>query len=263
MANGSGGLLNVLAVLFSGGAGVTSAMAADFFQKGEASSIFVMNILMNQLMSTHIPLLYMAGGLLVIVSLAVFAFEPRNNRSAFFVGAGILAMMMTGIPIDDLEDNAPVIQGIIQEVQPSNSIHSQWGSPYYMPANYTLVREPSYYQVGTGTVPVTVAVAIPGSKGSVPKDISGRLHDRTTGTTWRLSRGIAKQSGSGIVIEFTEMVPVNSAGEFAVRIEAEGYKIQEGSTQVSPNQSQAVIAITLQESDVPLLIQRASRANTF
>ncbi len=259
--NGSGGVLNVLAVLFSGGAGVTSAMAADFFQKGESSSLFIMNILMNQVMNTHIPLLYMAGGILVVISLAVFAFEPRNNRSAFFVGAGILALMMTGMPIQELEDNAPVIQGILQEVQPSSQLQYRSYEPAYTPASY--VPAGHFHLTSGGAVPVTIAVAIPGANGSVPKKISGRLHNAATGQTWRLSGGVAQQRGSNIIIEFNANVPIASPSDLLVRIEAEGYRIEEGSASVGPNQSQVVIPITLEKSNMPLTIQRASRANRF
>jgi len=107
------GLTQFLTILIAGGAGVTVALISDFVQKGDASALLVMNTFLNSSLDLSVPILYQAIALLVAGAIAVFVFDPRTKRSAFTMGASILAIFMTIMPVQNYEDLVPIVEEVL------------------------------------------------------------------------------------------------------------------------------------------------------
>lgn len=107
------GLVQFLTVLIAGGTGVAVALISDFVQKGDASALLVMNTFLNSSLDLNVPILYQAIALLVAGAIAVFVFDPRTKRSAFTMGASILAIFMTIMPVQNYEDLVPIVEDVL------------------------------------------------------------------------------------------------------------------------------------------------------
>lgn len=105
--------MQFLTILTAGGAGVTVALISDFVQKGDASALLVMNTFLNSSLDLSVPILYQAIALLVAGAIAVFVFDPRTKRSAFTMGASILAIFMTIMPVQNYEDLVPIVEEVL------------------------------------------------------------------------------------------------------------------------------------------------------
>lgn len=107
------GPIDFLTILIAGGAGVVVALFSDFVQKGDTSALLVMNTFMNSSLNLDIPILHQATALLIAGAIAVLVFDPRTKRAAFMIGASILAIFTTVIPVQDYRDFIPIVEEVL------------------------------------------------------------------------------------------------------------------------------------------------------
>jgi len=91
---------NIVAIGLSGAVGGVVAALADVVQRGKASAIVKIADTMTDALNIAFPVL---GVIFLLVGLAVALcciFEPETKVKAFFVGAGILSIIMTFVPYE-------------------------------------------------------------------------------------------------------------------------------------------------------------------
>jgi|GEM_PF-1184013 len=245
------GILNLVAMLIAGAAGVGSALVADFVQKGDASAIIVMNSFLNQSLNLNLPLGYLALLLLGAGAMSVFVFEPATKRAAYYTGASILAVLMTTMPVDDLNKALPLFEDILnpgdantlspEPANPdgaaflhqdsfSNQGYSISGSPCLeIKENNMSLIAATYEEAPATNIGCTTGhtsgqakakpIAVKGINVTVvialPKGtmpkIAALLHDEISGQTWSLSRGMASKTKTGYVVRYALTIPANKA----------------------------------------------------
>ena len=116
------GLIEFLAILIAGGAGVVVALFSDFVQKGDTSALLILNTFMNGSLDLDIPILHQATALLIAGAIAVLVFDPRTKRAAFMIGASILAIFTTVIPVQDYENLIPILEEVLPLLELENGV---------------------------------------------------------------------------------------------------------------------------------------------
>jgi len=116
------GLIEFLAILIAGGAGVVVALFSDFVQKGDTSALLILNTFMNGSLDLDIPILHLATALLIAGAIAVLVFDPRTKRAAFMIGASILAIFTTVIPVQDYENLVPILEEVLPLLELENGV---------------------------------------------------------------------------------------------------------------------------------------------
>lgn len=270
-------LIELLAVLLAGAAGVASALTADFVQKGDASAIFVMNALFNQHLNLTLEPLLMAMGLMLAGAVSVFIFEPRNKRSAYYMGASVLAVLWASMPSDGSQGVAPEILneasaldspvnfGCASESGPQ-IIQAAYSGPCNMAGNgfSDLVQTVR----GGDRLPVHLQVLVPNTGRAVPR-ISTRLYDSVTGRKWDLSSvGVARRTSSGYLVSYKTYIDSgrrssDTQANLYVRVEAEGFDIAQARESISHRSTGVAVPISLKPSDTPLWLLRLRTPRQF
>ena len=116
------GPIDFLTILIAGGAGVVVALFSDLVQKGDTSALLVMNTFMNSSLNLDIPILHQATALLIAGAIAVLVFDPRTKRAAFMIGASILAIFTTVIPVQDFGDLIPIVEEVLPLLELENGV---------------------------------------------------------------------------------------------------------------------------------------------
>ena len=270
-------LLELSAVLLAGAAGVGSALTADFVQKGEASAIFVLNALFNQHLNLTLEPLLMAMGLMLAGAISVFIFEPRNKRSAYYMGASVLAVLWAGMPSDGSQGVAPEILNEASALE--SPVSFKCGSSDAARIIKASFTAPCAIQSDTGAdlrhavatgsrLPVHLQVLVPYSNASVPR-ISTRLYDSVTGRKWDLSSsGVARRTSSGYLVSYKTYInaarrPSDLQANLYVRVEAEGFDIAQATETISHRSTGVAMPISLKRSDTPLWLLRLRTPRQF
>ena len=266
---------DIMGLSLAGAAGIIAALVTDFQQKGEASALFTNNqwviALGGVLGFTDIPLWMVVAGMTVIGAGSIFYFQPITRQGAFAQGFGLLAVMMTAVPPDlaggiesfndslarsDIEfsreaslrsgvvtaafqaDEARIVQVQDSQQAAKYDLHLRINFPEGVPADLeTMVRSGS---------------------------IRGRLHNESTNETWNLFRtagGTIRQEGDSLIIHAGVPARLESA-RLWVRIECVGHRIEEQSAMASLGEP-LEWEITLEESNIPLFIQRLGKSYWF
>ena len=110
------------AVLFICAAiGGLCAAIADVVQKDDASAVSKITSVAARNLDLLVKPLWVLLGLVALAMLLCFVFQPRGRRSAFGIGAGVIATIMTvtpyqqpltGLPPDGGEDSAGMARGL-------------------------------------------------------------------------------------------------------------------------------------------------------
>ncbi len=290
------GIFSLAAMLIAGAAGVASALVADFVQKGDSSAIIVMNSFVNQSLNLNLPLGYLALMMLGAGALSVFVFEPATKRAAYYTGASILAVLMTTMPVDELDKALPLFEEILNLDDPDDAAYLDFnnlsttqeiaGAPCFDVKGSVLPLIKASYMDGPVTniacsngramgqakvmpiavddLSVTVAVSLP--QGQMPR-IAARLHDDISGSTWRLTGGRANRTDTGYIVRYQLSIPASEArtgmlADLHVRIEANGFKIAHEHAQVTTRRP-VVIAVAMIQSDTPLWLQKLNTPYRF
>ena len=77
---------------------------------------------MNSSLNLDIPILHQAAALLIAGAIAVLVFDPRTKRAAFMIGASILAIFTTVIPVQDFGDLIPIVEEVLPLLELENGV---------------------------------------------------------------------------------------------------------------------------------------------
>ncbi|MBI1366467.1 MAG: hypothetical protein GC153_11005 [Alphaproteobacteria bacterium] len=277
-APGEFGVTDLMGLALAGAAGIIAALITDYKQKGEASALYTI----NQWVSTagrmagfgDVPLWVVVVGLIAIGAGSIFYFQPITRQGAFAQGFGLLAVLMTSVP----SDIAGALQGANTAGLPGlgpAAMNREAASSGIVPAVYTVNEgaRAQVYQVADSTdrFQVTITINLPdGLKGSMDQlirtgNLRGRLHNEATNATYNLFRsaGATVQNvGNSIVIRAGVPRGPGDTNRLWVRIECEGYLIQETSADARAGEP-LNWQIDMQPSKTPLFIQRLNKSYWF
>ena len=252
------------AAALSAAVGGMIAVLADLVQKEQASAIVQLTTAANQFADGFaIPV----GGMgLLLVLLAVgmsFVMQPSNRFAAFYTGASIITVVMTGIPYD----RPPPIE-IIEDLTGTEIL-----DPTAFKTYPNGIKKPIYPVEKVqqdGRIPVIVTVSGPAEDWGPDAVLEGKLYDKISGRTWELNQGAAKARRGGGQITFVYKFYVDASepvnGTFAhlyVRVEAPGYTIGKAQKKVTQLGSTVELNVELEPSNMPIWIQRTLEAPDF
>ncbi len=275
-APGEFGIGDIFGLGLAGAAGIISALITDYQQKGEASSLYTINqwvaALGDMLGFAPVPLWMVVAGVVSVGAGSIFYFQPITRQGAFAQGFGLLAVLMTAVPADLAGGLEPT--GMASDLQPMAVSREASISTGVVNASLAGGDARSYEaqvqaQQGARYV-VELSIVFPGG---VPADIDkmirrgtirGRLHNADTNETYNLFRN----AGADMAIRGDELViraGVPAGGPDAtlwVRIECNGYAIEEQSAQVSLS-TPLQWTLNMRPSSVPLFLQRLGKSYWF
>ena len=236
MANGN--VQTKICFGLSAATGGLLAVLADIMQKQDASAVEQLNAALGGVL--HIPSYpWIVGLMLIGLSVALsFIFSADSNKKSFYVGASILAIMMTSVPYDA---KPGLNTGSVQRPAPSEEKAATdvgWWNRLMIPSQvFAQGAAPSNH----GS-PVTVQLETADQKPVSMAIFS--LVDPGTGQVVARSR---VQGG-----KFTFYV---SNPQYLLRVQVDGYAIAERGLNPPPSS----LTISLTSSSVPLAIQRLFR----
>ncbi|MEZ5896065.1 MAG: hypothetical protein R3C51_06645 [Parvularculaceae bacterium] len=275
-APGQFGVSDIFGLGLAGAAGIISALVTDYQQKGEASALYTINqwvaALGDMMGFAPAPLWMVVAGIVSVGAGSIFYFQPITRQGAFAQGFGLLAVLMTAVPADLAGGLQPT--GTVSDLQPMAASREAAANPTVVNAAFSSGDARTYQaqvqaQQGARYV-VELSIIFPGG---VPADIDnlirrgtirGRLHNKDANETYNLFR----TAGGDMVIRGDELViragvPAKTPeGTLWVRIECNGYAIEEQSAQASTFTPLAW-TINMRPSSVPLFLQRLGKSYWF
>lgn len=279
-APGEFGVSDMAGFGLASAAGIVAALVTDYQQKGEASALYTINrwvVAVGDILGFgQVPLWVVVVGLIGLGAGSTFYFQPITRQGAFAQGFGLLAVLMTAVPADLAGGLRSTGAGPLQDLQPVSYSREALRDDGIMSATFSetspvaeaRVIEVQEQQAARYVVELKVVFA-----NGAPDDIDqmirkgtmrGRLHNQDTGETYNLFRnagGNLMMRGDSLIIRAG--VPARSAtGKLWVRIEAEGYAIEETSETASLSEP-LNWTIELRPSSTPLFIQRLSKSYWF
>ncbi|MEM8988522.1 MAG: hypothetical protein AAGC95_17555 [Pseudomonadota bacterium] len=260
---------------FAGAAatGIVVAVALDFFQKKEASAIVALNVFMNDFFGQSVPLFYVIGALMAIGAGSTFVFEPTTRSGAFSTGVGLLAAIMTALPVQQTNSFGAAAAAL--PPMPLEPVHS---APFHyeaQPRFASYTPEAKVYRVQNvraGYVIMNINVTLSGGPG-MPENLEtmirngqarARLHSSASGMTWGLFKGAYQTSSNSIT--FGAPVPLSAIGdssEMGVVIEIPGYAILQSKRTVTSSESVVNWPLTMRPNNQPLWMQRLRTPYAF
>lgn len=279
-APGEFGLADMTGFGLASAAGIVAALVTDYQQKGEASALYTINrwvVTVGEILGFgQVPLWVVVVGLIGIGAGSTFYFQPITRQGAFAQGFGLLAVMMTAVPAD-LAAGIQSAGASLPDLEPVAFEREAALGAGIMTATYAGPAEttgaPRVIEVqDRQAARYVVELRLVFPKG-VPGDIDqmirkgtfrGRLHNADTGETYNLFRnagGDVLIRGDALIIRAG--VPARSAtATLWVRIECEGYSIEEKNTGASLSEP-LNWTIEMRPSSTPLFIQRLNKSYWF
>ncbi|MFN0023067.1 MAG: hypothetical protein ACKVS5_04135 [Parvularculaceae bacterium] len=289
-APGEFGISDIFGLGLAGSAGIVAALVTDYQQKGESSALYTINqwavSIATILGFGHVPLWTVVAGMIAVGAGSVFYFQPITRQGAFAQGFGLLAVLMTAVPADlagGLEStggNLPDLETVALEREASladpvlgeriMSANFTESRPAEANARVTEVQAIGVQDRQAAKYVVELRVVFPNG---IPDDVDqmirngsmrGRLHNEDTGETFNLFRN----AGGNFMVRSNSLiiragVPARSAtAKLWVRIECDGYTIEEKSEQASLSDP-LNWTIDMRASSTPLFIQRLNRSYWF
>lgn len=273
---GEYGALDIAGLGLAGSAGIVAALVTDYQQKGESSALYTINqwvAAVGEILGfSQLPLWTVVVGLISIGALSVFYFQPITRQGAFAQGFGLLAVLMTAVPAD-LAGGLQATGAVLPELESvALDREASLAADGIVTATYSAetarVIEVQDRQAARYVVEINIVF-----QGGVPSDVDamirkgairGRLHNADTGETFNLFRS----AGGDLIIRGDELViragvPARTReASLWVRIESEGYAIEEQSAKATLEES-LNWTINLRKSSTPLFIQRLTKSYWF
>lgn len=233
---------NIVVIGLSGAVGGIVAALADAVQKGEGASAIgkiEKTIETGLLEGNNIPQ-YSVVFLLVGLAVALcFIFEPETKMKAFFVGAGILSIIMTFVPY---ELPPPFRTNPSNETGVESSIEDSLSYNFFRPALCFAQPPDETRQL------VRVHIQL------VPDD-ERRVSEAIVTLQESQSRKIIASS-KFIGSDFHFYQP---AGDYIITVEVPGYRIAELKMSLQAGQEEESLVILLKSTWIPLPLQRLLR----
>ncbi len=272
---GEYGLMDIAGLSLAGAAGIVAALVTDYRQQGEASSLYTINqwaaALGEVLGFGNVPLWGVVVALIAVGGLSIFYFQPITRQGAFAQGFGLLAVLMTAVPADlaaGLQSTGavlPDLQPVAMNREAARADGIVLASLQAEPAQIVQVQDRQ-----AARYVVELHIVFPGG---VPSDLDsmirrgavrGRLHNADTDETYNLF----KTAGGDLIVRGDSLViragvPARSTeATLWVRIEADGYAIEEQSAKATLDDS-LLWTVNMRASSMPLFIQRLSKSYWF
>ncbi|MFZ5618037.1 MAG: hypothetical protein ACOZAA_12045 [Pseudomonadota bacterium] len=272
---GEFGTLDIAGLGLAGAAGIVAALVTDYQQKGEASSLYTINrwvATVGEILGfSNIPLWMVVLGLIGAGAFSIFYFQPITRQGAFAQGFGLLAVLMTSVPADlagGLQTTGPILQELEAVALDREASLGAGVVNAAFATEEARIIEAQDSQAARYVVELSIEFP-----GGVPSDVEamirrgtlrGRLHNADTKETFNLFR----TAGGNLIIRGDSLViraGVPARSEEAtlwVRIEAEGYAIEEQSAKATLG-SPLTWTVNMRASSTPLFIQRLSKSYWF
>lgn len=272
---GEYGFMDIAGLGLAGSAGIVAALVTDYQQKGESSALYTINqwaaALGDILGFGNLPLWTVVIALIAAGALSVFYFQPITRQGAFAQGFGLLAVLMTAVPADlagGLQPTGPVLPDLQPVAMNRQAVLGDGIVLASLQAEEAQIVQAQDSQSARYVVELNIVFP-----GGVPSDIDamirrgavrGRLHNADTDETFNLFR----TAGGNLVVRGDSLiiragVPARSTeATLWVRIEAEGYAIEEQSAKATLD-SGLQWTINMRTSTMPLFIQRLSKSYWF
>ncbi|HXI87681.1 MAG TPA: hypothetical protein VNH64_09495 [Parvularculaceae bacterium] len=263
---------DLLGLALAGATGIIAALITDYKQKGEASALYTINQWVSAagrlLGFGDVPLWVVAAGLVLAGAGSIFYFQPITRQGAFAQGFGLLAVLVTAVPSNiagALAGDPDALPGLAPA-----AMNREAG---IVPAVFT-TGEARIYTVQDAQrrnydlhLTINLPNGLPDSLDNLIRtgNLRGRLHNEQTGATYNIFRsaGASVQSfGNSIVIRAGVPAGPGDTNKLWVRIECEGYLIEEQSTSARLGES-LQWTINMQPSKTPLFIQRLNKSYWF
>ena len=272
---GEYGFMDIAGLGLAGAAGIVAALVTDYQQKGEASSLYTINqwaASLGQILGFgQVPLWIVAVTLIAAGALSIFYFQPITRQGAFAQGFGLLAVIMTAVPAD-LASGLQPTGAILPDLDPVALNREAGVADGIVAASYAAetARVIEAQETQSARYVVELNVVFPGG---VPSDIGamirrgslrGRLHNADTNETFNLFRS----AGGDLIVRGDSLViragvPARSTeATLWVRIEAEGFAIEEQSAKADLNNA-LNWTVTMRPSSMPLFVQRLGKSYWF
>ena len=250
--------------------GVIGALALDFFQKGDSSAVFALNVLINETIDQQVPLGWVMIALILAGGGAAFFFEPTTKRGAFGVGAGLLATVMAALPVE--RTDALLVPMIAEGEIPlvfSKALNERLAPQQ---PGITATAEPRILQVQrAGATALTLSITYPNGLDNVNQQLSRgqiviRLHDEETKRTWdllRTSGTTLSRSGNTLILRANIPLSPSGTGEYHLRVETPRYAIFQEARGVPSGATTLNWSVTMQSTNMPLSLQRLRTPYSF
>jgi hypothetical protein len=276
-AAGDYGVGDVFGLALAGAAGIIAAVVTDYQQQGESSALYTINqwvVAASRILGFgDVPLWAVVAGLVAFGAGSVFYFQPITRQGAFAQGFGLLAVMMTAVPSDLAGSLESMKLNDLPALEPAAFQREAALTGGIQNASYT-INEGRIYRVQNETVSAAYRVqlvinfteGLPESFETMIRKgtLRGRLHNEQTGETFNIFRstgGDLEQRGDTVIIRAGVPARAETA-KLWVRIECEGYTIEEQSAQATLGQP-LEWTIDLRHSNTPLFLQRLRNSYWF
>jgi MFS family permease len=228
--------------------GAVVAVMADLVQKEAASAVLkitgIANVHLGLIVS---PLLWALGLVLLGVALC-FVFEPATKKAAFYLGASIIALVMTAIPFQTPPTMVtPEVEGQGEEASLRRLV--------------VLAGLKAWPQIAeAGARKLEVVVTVTAQPGGEPGPLLLSLFDEATGKQWRYSSSVRP----GETATHVWLFPKNGhRRSFILRAEAKGYGIKEVTKAVPAGARQARLEVVLEPTSRPSWLETLLAPRSF
>ena len=272
-----------LKLALTGAAGILAAVITDLQNRGYDSALFVVARGLVYAAAAigimAVPLYVTIGVMMAVGAAVVLYFRPHGLRPAFMTGFGSLAALMTvvpgysgeagGVAIED-RDGVPVIEEGNVDVIAMDAPPMRLAAFVSPGASDEGASKESAAPSPGGEYEVAVRLQFPNG---LPEPVAlsmskGRLKARLYNPATRKAYDLFRPGGQAIIREddtlLARAVVTASASEgpILIRVESEGYAIQELERTVKLGQNE-VWDIVMAPSTEPLLLQRLKHSYAF
>lgn len=229
-----------VAFWLSGMVGAFVAILGDITQKDTASAVVKIATTVNTTVQVSVPTLVWVA-VLVALGVALSAiFEPTSKKMAFFIGASVIALIMTATPYKPLPSfpgEAPAGDGTTLELERR-----------LVPVSYGALLLPAQ---AIQALQLTISLTAPPEGQPGPVTLS--IFDTGSGDKWQQQLNV----NPGETVKMSWDLPMLAVGrELMVRAESSTYQIENRSDIIQPGATQHSIDIVLRSSNVPQFLQK-------
>src|SRR3990167_2049754 len=219
----------------SGMVGAIVAILGDITQKETASALVKITTTVNRTLQIGLEPYYWAAVLVVLGVALSLIFEPTSKKMAFFVGASIIALIMTATPYEPLPSAPGAGSGLE-------------GGGLIVPVSYA-----APFVVAQAAAGLQLAVSVTTPANGPPAPVTLSVFDTGSGDRWQ--QQINVNPGETATQSWT-LPAVGQGRQIMVRAESSNYQIENRSDLIQPGATQHSIDIVLRSSNVPQFLQR-------
>jgi hypothetical protein len=229
-----------VAFWLSGMVGAFVAILGDITQKDTASAVVKIATTVNSTVQVSVPTLVWVA-VLVALGVALSAiFEPTSKKMAFFIGASVIALIMTATPYKPLPSSPTDAPG-------GGDTTLEIERPF-VPVSYGALLVPAQ---AVQALQLTISLTAPPEGQPGPVTLS--VYDTGSGNKWQQTLNATP----GETVKMSWDLPLLSQGrELMVRVESNTYQIENRSDLIQPGATQHSVDIMLNPSNVPQFLQR-------